>query len=147
MSEETNKELVRRFIEEIINTGDVTRIADFVGDDYVEVYEGKKYPLGIDGAKTHVTGVRATYPDLHVTVNHQIAEGDWVASSITARGIHKGWWMGIKPTGKSVTFSGVNVDKIVDGKIAEHGGAANLLGPLLEIGAIEVVGDSSEPHA
>lgn len=49
--------------------------------------------------------------------------------------------MGIKPTGKPVTFTGVNVDRVVGGKIVEHGGAANLFGPLLDIGAVKVVGD------
>jgi hypothetical protein len=48
----------------------------------------------------------------------------------------------MKPTGKRVEITGVNVDRVVDGRIVEHGGAANLLGPLLEIGAIRVVGDS-----
>lgn len=48
-------------------------------------------------------------------------------------------WIGIKPTGKTVVFTGVNFDRVVDGKIVEHGGAANILGPLLEIGAIRVV--------
>ena len=46
----------------------------------------------------------------------------------------------IKPTGKPVAFTGVNVDRVVDGRIVEHGGAANMLMPLLEIGAIKVVG-------
>ena len=46
----------------------------------------------------------------------------------------------MKPTGKPVTFTGVNVDHVVGGRIVEHGGAANMLGPLLEIGAIRVEG-------
>jgi hypothetical protein len=46
----------------------------------------------------------------------------------------------MKPTGKMVTYTGVNVDRVVSGKIVEHGGAANMLGPLLEIGAVRVVG-------
>jgi predicted ester cyclase len=45
--------------------------------------------------------------------------------------------MGIKPTGKNVTFTGVNVDKVINGKIVEHGGAANLLNKFLEIGAVK----------
>jgi len=48
--------------------------------------------------------------------------------------------MGIAPTGKKVEITGVNINRIVDGRIVEHGGAANLLEPLLEIGAIQVVG-------
>ena len=90
--------------------------------------------------KEHILGVRGTYPDLHLTIEQQIAEGDWVVTRITARGTHQGEWLGIRPTGKAVAFTGVNIDKVVDGRIVEHGGAANLLEPLLEIGAIQVVG-------
>jgi predicted ester cyclase len=67
-----------------------------------------------------------------------------VVTCITARGTHKGSWLGIKPTGKPVVFTGVNIDRVVDGRIVEHGGAANMLGPLLEIGAIKVVGKEEE---
>ena len=83
-------------------------------------------------------GVRETYPDLHVEIEQQIAEGDWVVTRITARGTHSGSWLGMKPTGKAIEISGVNIDKVIDGRIVEHGGAANLLEPLLEIGAIRV---------
>ncbi len=135
-----NKVLVRRYIEEIINTGNVKEIEKFISPDYLEIGEGKNNAFGIKGAKEHILGVRQTYPDLKLTVDHQIAEGDWVATYITARGTHKGTWLGIKPTGKVVTYTGVNINKIVDGRIVEHGGAANLLLELLKIGAVRVVG-------
>lgn len=134
------KMIVRRFYEEIVNTGDVSKISEVVSDDYTEVMDGKRYPVGVDGAAAHVLGARNTYPDLHLTIDRQISEGEWVATCITARGTHKGEWIGIAPTGRKVAFTGVNVDRVVDGKIVEHGGAANMLGPLLEIGAIQVVG-------
>jgi predicted ester cyclase len=73
-------------------------------------------------------------------VEQQIAEGEWVVSQVTARGVHTGDWMGMKPTGKAVEISGVNVDRIINGKIVEHGGAANMLEALLHIGAVKVVG-------
>ncbi len=139
MSTEENKLLVRRYIEEVVNTGDVGRLAEFIAPNYVEVYRNVRYPIGIDGAKKHVLGGRATYPDIHVKIELQIAEGDWVVSQITARGTHKGTWLGMKPTGKVLEFTGVNIDKIMDGRIVEHGGAANLLEPFLEAGAIKVV--------
>ena len=119
-------------------------IESFVAPEYTEVYESKRYALGIQGAKSHVLGVRQTYRDLHLSVEQQIAEGEWVATCITARGIHEGSWLGIKPTGKLVVFTGVNVDRVVEGRIVEHGGAANLLGPLLDLGAIRVVGPEDE---
>lgn len=112
--------------------------------DYVEVHEGVRHPIGIEGARAHVTGVRATYPDLRLTVGRQIAEGEWVATVVTMRGTHLGEWQGIRPTGKPVQMTAVNADRVIDGRIAEHGGAANLLGPLLEIGAVKVVGQDDE---
>ncbi len=135
-----NKLIIRRYIEEVINTGNTGRIEQFISPDYTEIFEGKRYPLGIQGAREHIAGVRRTYPDLTLTVEQQIAEGDWVATSITARGTHRGEWMGIRPTGKVLTYTGVNLDKVIGGRIVEHGGAANMLGPLLEAGAIRIPG-------
>ncbi len=139
MSAEQNKLLIRRYIEQVVNTGQVDRIDQFISPDYTEIYDSKRYPLGIEGAKEHILGVRRTYPDLTLTIEQQIAEGDWVVTCITARGTHRGEWMGIKPTGKVLTYTGVNLDRIIDGRIVEHGGAANMLGPLLEAGAIKIL--------
>lgn len=139
MSVNENKLLVSRYINEIINTGNVDMIGNFISPEYEEVFDGRRYPLGIDGAIQHVLGVRKTYPDLRLSIDNQIAEGDWVATCITAQGTHTGEWSGIKPTGKVIKYTGVNIDKIKDGRIIEHGGAANMLGPLLEAGAIKVV--------
>ena len=127
MTTAANKEGIRRYIEEVVNPGDLARVEHFVSADYVEVLDGKRHPVGSQGAKDHVRGVRETYPDLRVTIEAQIAEGDWVASAIVARGTHRGAWLGMQPTGKALTFTGVNLDKVVAGKIVEHGGAANLL--------------------
>jgi len=89
-------------------------------------------------------GVRQTYPDLALTVEQQIAEGEWVVSRVTMRGTHRGTWPGIRPTGQAVEAAVVNIDRVVDGRIVEHGGAADLLGPLLRIGAVRAAGDRSE---
>lgn len=133
-----NKQLVRRFYENIISTGDVDALPEFIDADYVEVHNGIRYKLGYEGVKEHILGVRQTYPDLRLTVERQIAEGEWVASVVTARGTHRGVWMNITPTNKPVEITAVNVDRVVDGRIVEHGGAANLLQPFMEIGAIRV---------
>ena len=141
MSIEDNKNLIRKYIEEVVNTGNVDVIEKYVSSNYAEIHEGKRHVVGIEGAKEHIIEVRQTYPDLKLTVDRQIAEGDWVATCITARGTHKGSWLGIKPTNKQVCFTGVNIEKVENGKITEHGGTANLLFQLLEIGAVKVVGE------
>jgi predicted ester cyclase len=138
VSAEEDKLLVRRFYEEVVNTGNVEELDGLISPDYVEVYNNTRYPIGIDGAKEHVLDSRRNYRDLHLTVEQQIAEGEWVVTRVTARGTHQGVWLGMKPTGKRVETTCVNIDRVVDGPIVEHGGAANLLEPFLDIGAIQI---------
>lgn len=137
---EANKRVVRRFIEQVVNTGDVSRIADLVAPGCVETDGRVRVVSGVEGMAAHVRGVRAVYPDLVVAIERQVAEGEWVATVITARGTHAGKWLGMKPTNSMLEFTGVNVDRVVDGRIVEHGGAANMLGPFLEAGALAPVG-------
>jgi predicted ester cyclase len=131
-----NKTIIRRFIEEIENTGDVSNIREFISEDYVEVHEGERYQIGIKGAIDHVLGVRSVFPDLKLTINYQISENEWVATVYSVTGTFKNEWFGMKPTGIPITFTGVNMDRVKDGKIVEHGGAANLMEPLLKAGVI-----------
>ncbi len=135
-----NKRIVRRFYEHVVNAGAVDEIEQFLSRDYVEVHENTRYPSGIEGAKEHILGSRRVYENLHLTVGQQIAEGEWVVSRVTMRGVHAGEWMGIAPTGEAIEMTVVNIDRVVDGKIVEHGGAANVFESLLRVGAIRVVG-------
>lgn len=141
MSLDNNKLLIREYIENVVNTGNVDDIEKYISPDYFEGNRPGGQVVGVEGAKQHILGVRQTYPDLHVTIEQQIAEGDWVATRVTARGTHQGSWLGIKPTGKKVEVTGVNIEKVVHGRIVEHGGAANMLEALLEIGAVKVVSE------
>jgi predicted ester cyclase len=122
--ENPNKSLVRRYLEEVVNTGDIHRVAQFVS------------PADVEQTKQHIQAVRSTYPDLQVTVEAQIAEGDFVATLVVARGTHKGKWLGIEPTNKPITIEAVNFDTIRDGTIVEHRGAADSLEALIAIGAL-----------
>lgn len=138
MSSDENKLLVRRYYEEVVNAGDVDRLNEFISPTYVEIHNHVRRQVGLEGAKEHLLGVRKTYPDLHLTVEQQIAEGEWVVTRVTARGTHQGVWLGMRPTGERVEMAAVNIDRVVGGRIVEHGGAANLLEPLLKIGAIRI---------
>jgi predicted ester cyclase len=133
---EQNKAIVRRFLEEVVNTGDVGRLHEIVADDCVETDGKVRIVSGVSGMAEHVRAVRRVYADLEVTIERQIGEGDWVATSIKARGTHAAEWLGMRPSGKKLVFVGVNVDRVVDGKIAEHGGAADMLAPFLEAGLL-----------
>jgi predicted ester cyclase len=131
-----NKTTIRQYTERIENTGDVSNIGDFISEDYTEIHEGERYPIGIQGAIDHVLGVRRVFPDLSLTIENQISEGEWVVTTYSVTGTFTDEWFGMKPTGKPITFTGVNVDRIREGKIIEHGGAANLLDPLIKAGVI-----------
>lgn len=137
MKTPNNKSIIRQYVERVENTGDVSMISDFISEDYVEIYEGKRYPIGIQGAKDHVLGVRRVFPDLKITIENQICEAEWVVTVYSVTGTFTEEWFGMKPTGLPITFTGVNVDRIWNGKIIEHGGAANLLDPLIKEGVIE----------
>ena len=137
VSTEENKRLVRRFYEDVVNTGNVDELDGLISTDYVEVYNNTKYPIGIDGAKEHVLGGRRTYPDLHLTIEQQIAEGEWVVTRVTA-----GYSPGCLARDEADRKTGGNdlCEHRPSGRraIVEHGGAANLLEPLLEIGAVRI---------
>jgi predicted ester cyclase len=125
-----NKLLIRRYLEEVVSTGNLERVAEFIAPHLVEA------------TKQHIRGVRSTYPDLHVAVLCQIAEGDLVASEVVGRATHTGEWRGIKPTGRPIVISAVNIERVVDGKITEHRGVANDFEALFELGALSASGRS-----
>ncbi len=137
MAEADNKLLARRLLEEVVNTGDVHRLAEFLAPDYVLRHADV---IGIEGARQHILTFRHCYPDLVVTVEGQVAEGDIVVTWFTMRGTHRGEWGGIKPTNKVLTLRGVNIQRVVRGRIVEQWGGANTLEALLEIGAIRLPG-------
>jgi predicted ester cyclase len=79
---------------------------------------------------------RTAYPDTRLAIGELIAEGDLVAMTWTATGTHQGELMGIAPTGRSVTVTGIGVDRISGGQIAESWANYDALGMLLQLGAI-----------
>jgi len=86
--------------------------------------------------RTHVLGARRIFPDLKLTIENQISEDEYIVTIYSVTGTFIDTWFDMKPTGEKITFTGVNVDRIKNGKIIEHGGAANLLDPLLKAGVI-----------
>jgi steroid delta-isomerase-like uncharacterized protein len=132
-SESENKLLARRLLDEVVNTGDVDRLSDFLAPHFVVPHTNI---TSIEGFRDHVLEFHRWYPDLVVTVEGQVAEADIVVTWWTMRGTHLGEFFGVPPTKKQITLRGVNVQKIRDGRIVEHWGGANSLEALLELGVI-----------
>ena len=61
-SKEANKRLVRRYLEEVVNTGNLDALPHFISPDYVEVHNNTPHAVGLEGAKQHILGVRETFP-------------------------------------------------------------------------------------
>lgn len=114
--------------------GDFDALDEVVAPDYVLHNPGEVH--GIDGLRAMVEGYRAALPDLRVTIEHQFAEGDHVATRFTIRGTHDGELMGIPPTGREVAFTGITISRCRDGKLVEEWELADALGLLQQIGAV-----------
>ncbi len=126
------QEKIKYFYENVTSNNLIDEIPKYIADNCTIRIGEKIIPVGIDGMKQHLIDVRKTYPDLRMTIIRQYCDGDYVISEFIAEGTYKGEWLGMKPTGKRLTFNGVDIDKIADGKIIEHGGAMNTFETLFE---------------
>jgi steroid delta-isomerase-like uncharacterized protein len=136
MSTEDNKALARRVIEEIINEGKLSLADELIASEYVYSSPGSPEMRGPEGMKQLVQGYRVAFPDVRLSVNEQIAEGDKVLTRWTATGTHEGDFMGIAPTGKRISVDGMILSRCVGGKIAGEFEVMDALGMLQQLGAI-----------
>ena len=126
------KELIRYFYEIIVSKNLLNQLSQYISEDCVYVDGERKIPLGAEGMKEHLTAVRQTYPDYTMRILRQYQDGDYIISEFVMEGTHEGEWIGIKPTHKRLSFTGIDIDKVVAGKIVEHGGAVNTFETLYE---------------
>ena len=133
---EENKAVARRFMEDLYNDEDLTVADEIIAPDYVEHYAGGSERLGTEGLVECVTFWRTAFPGLQFTIEDSIAEGDRVVVRWTARGTHKGEYMGISPTGNQVTFSGITTFRIAEGKVQEAWWHLDDLGLLEQLGVV-----------
>ena len=140
MSTEDNKALVRYWIEEAINKGNLAVVDALCPPGYVghnPHHPLKDQPAGPEEVKEHVVKwLRAVFPDLHQDIEEMIAEGDRVVVRSTFRGTHQGPFAGIAPTGKPLAMTAIEIFRIQDGKIPEHWINADYLGAMQQLGAM-----------
>ncbi len=132
-------EKIKYFYETIISKNQIERMAEFISPECCVKMGEKLIPAGIEGMEEHIKATKKTYPDYRIKITKQFCDGDYVISEFIMEGTHKGEWIGIKPTGKRFVFTGVNIDKVTDGLIVEHGGAVNTFETLFEAGVIGAV--------
>jgi predicted ester cyclase len=123
VSAEENKAIPNR-VAQVIGTGDLDAFDELMAPDLAQEF------------KEGIAELRQAFPDYHGTNEIQIAEGDLVANRFVFHGTHRGEFMGIAPTGREVTFEGLSLDRVVDGKIVENWVEMDLEVILEQLGAV-----------
>lgn len=134
-----NAERVKYFYEVIVSNNLMEELSDFIDENCVLRTGDTAIPIGIDGMKRHLSDVRKIYPDYSMRILRQFTSGEYVISEFIMTGTHKGEFLGITPTNKAISITGVDIDRVVEGKITEHGGAANTFEAFFENHLIEPV--------
>ena len=120
-----NKELIRRFYEVVVSGNLLDEIPQYISEDCMLRTGDDTTVSGVEGMRQHLIAVRKTYPDYSMKILRQYEDGDVIISEFIMRGTHKGEFIGITPTNKVIEITGVDIDRVMNGKIIEHGGATN----------------------
>jgi steroid delta-isomerase-like uncharacterized protein len=146
---EKNKATCRRFIQQIFNEGNLASIGDFVSPDSLHhELDGMAVPLGMSSSEGFADMIhlyRLAFPDLRFEVQDQIGESDQVVTSLRIQGTQKGQLMGIGASGKTMDVTGIRVDRLAEGKIAESWFHWDGVGMLQQIGALPHLNRSPQP--
>lgn len=136
MLNEDNKDLIRRFYEEVFNKRNLAALDDFYSPDHVDHSLPPGLPLGPEGTRQAISIMLSGFPDLHITIEDMIVEGDKVVTRFTTHGTQQGMLGNIPPTGKQVAIPTIEITRIADGKIAEDWGLDDRLGMLQQLGLV-----------
>ena len=120
-----NKDIVKYFYEVIVSENLLDELSKYISEDCVQRAGEKEIFIGIDGMKQHLVALKKTYPDYTMKIIRQYVVDDYVISEFIMKGTHTGIFLGITPTNEVLEITGVDIDRVIDGKIVEHGGATN----------------------
>jgi steroid delta-isomerase-like uncharacterized protein len=119
VSESENVSVIARFLEEVINQGQLEQADELVAVDFVELDPLPGQRQGREGLKEVIGTMRAAFPDIHWVVEETVASGDKVVTRFTWTGTHRGAFLGVPASGRSVSVKGVVIDRLVAGKMAD----------------------------
>ena len=140
MSTETNKAIVRRYIEQVVNSQRHDLIEEFLVET-VELHGTGPTTVGLTAVQEWYAKFAASFPDWHTTIDDLVAEGDKVVVRITSNGTHRGEMQGIPATGKQVTQHAIAIYRLTNGKIIEGRLQTDMLSMMQQLGLIPA------PHA
>ncbi len=131
-----SKTFVRSTTERIWSTGDANLIDEHMASSYVLHNAPTGFAPDREGLKAILHAMRSAFPDLRMTVEDVVAEGDRVVQRRRYEGTHKGELFGIPATGKSVNVSQITISRVADGKFAEEWAETDFLGMLQQLGVV-----------
>jgi steroid delta-isomerase-like uncharacterized protein len=130
-------ELIQAFYDEMLGSGNLDRIDEFVTDDVVDHEEGLPgQPEGKDGVIFFVNAMRGAFSDIKATIGPSVEGGDMASAQVTITGKHTGEFMGVPATDKSFEIEAMDIIRIEDGKCAEHWGVTDNMALMQQIGAV-----------
>ena len=133
---QNNTNIVRGFIEEVLNQGNIDTAGRFFHEDMVEQVPLPGQGPGLAGLKDVLRGMRSAFPDMHWKIEEQIAEADKVLTRFEWTGTHRGAFLGVPATGRPVKVWGMVIDRIEAGKIKDTRILMDTLGLMMQLGAI-----------
>jgi predicted ester cyclase len=136
VSDEDNKALVRRFVDEVQSAGNIDLIDEICSPEFVNHSAPPGIPADCEGIKIVTAMFRRAFPDSYFTVEDMVAEGDKVATRKTFHGTHEGEFMGIPPSGRSVSMGLMDIVRISEGRVVEHWSVGDTLGMMQQLGVI-----------
>ena len=138
---EANEAVVRRYVEEAFNRGNLAVINELFAPDYVNHGSIPGQPVqDREGMKRVERATREALPDIRYEITHLVAQGDWVAHHWTAEATHTGPFMGVPPTGRRFSATGMVFTRLRDGKIAEQWRIVDVFGMLQQLDALPADG-------
>jgi len=133
---QSNGNIVRQFIEKVLNRGEIDAAGQFFREDMVEQVPLPGQGPGLEGLKEALRGLRAAFPDMHWTIHEQIAEGDKILSRFEWTGMHRGPFLGVPATGRPVKVWGMVIDRFEGGKIKDTRIIMDTLGLMVQLGVV-----------
>ncbi len=141
MSTEENKAIFRRFVQEVMNQGNLSTIDELFAPEFIgHVGLPPVPPMTREGVKALFSMYHNAFTGFHATIEQLIAEDDKVVGLLIATGIHTGNFLGIPVTGKQVSFRTMDIFRLVDGKIVEHWAMPDQYDLRKQLGAIPPIG-------
>jgi len=134
--EQQNLSSVKRIYAEFINEGNEAVFDELVDANVIENEEAPGFEPNFEGVKQFFRMFRGAFPDLHFQVDELIAADDKIVAQVTITGTHQGTFMNMPPTGNKISYKGIDIFRLVDGKVVEHWGIGDNAKMMQQLGVV-----------